>query len=90
VAGVTLAIILGSVFGGLIIAFALFGLWLWRKIKKNKLLEAEEARAREEGRTSADTVVEGRDNELRAIEQRGRGGDGGLDKTTAETRQTAV
>jgi hypothetical protein len=65
--------------------------WLWRRIKKNKRLEAEAERAREEGRASADTVVEGRDNELRVLGQQESGkGNGTDDKTHTETTQTAV
>jgi hypothetical protein len=81
---------LGSVFGGLIIAFSLFSLWLWRRIKKNKMLEAEEERARAEGRTSADTIVEGRDNELQVLGQGGESMDSAVDKTGMETRQAAI
>ncbi|KAB5580238.1 hypothetical protein GE09DRAFT_1081428 [Coniochaeta sp. 2T2.1] len=84
-AGKVLAIILGCVVGGLSLTFLLFGLWVWHRIKKNRILEAEEAaRAAEEGRTSADTAVEGRDNELRDL------GHQDDNKTRTETTQTAV
>jgi hypothetical protein len=90
VAGKVLAIILGSVFGGLILAFTLFSLWLWRRIKRNKRLEAEAARAQEEGRTSADTAVEGRDNELRIMGHQEPGKNNGVDKGNTETTQTTI
>jgi hypothetical protein len=65
-------------------------LWLWGRIKKNRKLEEEAARAQEEGRTSADTIVEGRDNELQAIGHQERAKDNGMDKTNTETTQTAL
>lgn len=77
-AGKILAIILGTVVGGLALLFFLFGLWLWGRIKKNKRLEEEAARAQEEGRTSADTVVEGAHNELQEIRQQEHGKDNGI------------
>ncbi|KAB5551057.1 hypothetical protein GE09DRAFT_1124762 [Coniochaeta sp. 2T2.1] len=84
-AGKVLAIILGCVVGGLSLTFLLFGLWVWHRIKKNRILEAEEAaRAAEEGRTSADTAVEGRDNELRDMAHQED------NKTHTNTTQTAV
>ncbi|OIW34622.1 hypothetical protein CONLIGDRAFT_675591 [Coniochaeta ligniaria NRRL 30616] len=86
-AGKVLAIILGTVVGGLSLIFLLFGLWLWGRIKKNKRLEEEDARAQQEGRTSADTVVEGRDNELQVLGQQEHGKD---DKTNSDTTQTVV
>ncbi|KAH8905237.1 hypothetical protein BR93DRAFT_929491 [Coniochaeta sp. PMI_546] len=90
-AGKVLAIILGTVVGGLSLIFLLFGLWLWGRIKKNRRLEAEEAaRAQEAGRTSADTIVDGRDNELQVFGRQERVKDSGLDKSNTETTQTAV
>jgi hypothetical protein len=87
---VTLAIILGCVLGGVTIAFIVFGLWVWHLIKRNRRREAEEQRARAEGRTSADTVVEGRDNELQVIGDGEQGKINGADKTPTQTTQTAV
>ena len=90
-AGTVLAIILGSIFSGLIIIFLVFGLWLWSRIKKTRRLEAEEAaRARAEGRASADTVVEGRDNELQVVGHQGQGKEPGVGATTTETTHAAV
>lgn len=59
-------------------------------MKRNKRLAAETAAAHEEGRTSADTVVEGRDNELRVMGQQGHGEENGVDKTNTETTQTTI
>lgn len=77
-AGKILAIILGTVVGGLALLFLLFGLWLWGRIKKNRRLEEEAARAQEEGRTSADTIVEGAHYELQETRQQEHGKDNGI------------
>ncbi len=89
-AGKILAIILGTVVGGLSLIFLLFGLWLWGRIKKNRRLEEEAARAREEGRTSADTIVEGGDNELQVIGRQAHVKKNGTDKTDTDATQPAV